>query len=118
MEGIGSCLKRTQECHQILLVLLGKADIKPFVVERNHIVEREGGAVMEIWCPACESPQYRPLRFSDVGPKAGDKRASRVGGRLYLAGRVNPDIERQRGNADRAARRAARIQRTSGIVVA
>ena len=39
-EKVGSaCLQRTQECNQILLVLLGKADIEPFVVERDHIVE-------------------------------------------------------------------------------
>jgi hypothetical protein len=77
---------RAQDSDQVLLLLLGEADIEALVVEINNIPEGVGRTVMEIWCAAGKPSQDRSLHPADVLPQSGGEGAARISGRLYFMG--------------------------------
>lgn len=77
--------KRVQEIHQVIHLLVGKFDTEALIIEHNYIVERGGGAIVEIGCARSQPTQCGNLDLADVGAVSGNEGATWVGdGELLL----------------------------------
>src|SRR5262245_57324055 len=64
--------QRVEEVHQILLLLIGKADAEALVVEVHRVHQRRRRAVVEIGRARRQAAQDRSFQLADVGALAGD----------------------------------------------
>ena len=61
-------LETIEECDQVGLLLIGKSYVEAPVIERHHVAQTRGRAVVKIWRAGCEPAKNGPLDFSDVRP--------------------------------------------------
>ena len=96
--------KRVQEIHQVIHLLVGKFDTEALIIEHNDIVERGGGAIVEIGYARGQPTQCGNLDLADVGAVSRDEGAAWIGdGELLLCqgpGRALQGKEGQSGNVE------------------
>src|SRR5215813_2770459 len=79
-------LQAVKKGDEISFLLRREADVKPFFVEIDDIVQRRGGAVVEVRRAARKAAEDGAFQPADVSPQPSDQGPSRIGGALDLMG--------------------------------
>src|SRR6516225_1235155 len=81
--------KRIEECDQIGFLLIRQSHAESPIVEVHGLVERAGGAIVEVGRTGCQPAEDRALDAVEVSTFAANQRLAWIGGveGLWLAAR-------------------------------
>lgn len=70
-----SQLKRFEKVDEIVLLLVGKAQVEPILIKVHHVLERRGHSIVEVGSACGKSAQDRAFELADIRAFTGYERS-------------------------------------------